>query len=661
MNSAWYQLGTLGVAVVVALPVAVLVGSAEPAAFLPAAPASQSGGSADEPARIFDHRQHVEEEEIDCTMCHLGAEDEERPGMPILNLCRLCHEKPEDEAEEDLAASLFDAEGRYAAEVFSALSDDIVFSHLQHVEVGMDCAECHGDMATNTSVDRSVAPRMNDCSACHVSRSQPNRCTTCHVDGGRALYGYHCTVCHGIEGRGDGPVADLLQPAPRDFGSGRFRLISTTNGVPTQGDLIATMRNGMPGSSMPPWEWLAEEDLSALALHVRGLAIEGQVADLLLWAEEEQEDLTEAEAREIALDKMTPGEPIHVGDVGASAPWDPVTLEEGRRLYEQMCASCHGEDGTGNAPVNRSGSLKNEDGTPSTARDFTAGIFKGGATHADIVRRLTGGLPGSPMPATNFESTAQAAAVAAYVRSLVKPGTPERVVQRRRTIPVAYLPEKVPTDPTDPAWDRVEGAWISLMPLSWRDQRVEGVVARALHDGETIAVHLSWQDPTQDDDLLGSSPINDAAAIQISVEADPPLFAMDAADHPVDVAFWRAAGEGKDTEGDHPGPSSAAPSAESSQSLRARASCAAALRTQGPRTVVPRSGVPSTWTVRGTWNEGSWDVVFSRSMTAGVEGEPPLPPGLSALLAFAVWDGSFGDRSGQKSVSVWNRLEIAVR
>ena len=80
---------------------------------------------------------------------------------------------------------------------------------------------------------------------------------------------------------------------------------------------------------------------------------------------------------------------------------------------------------------------------------------------------------------------------------------------------------------------------------------------------------------------------------------------------------------------------------------------------QGFGTVGPRSGAPSSWTARGTWNESYWDVVFSRSMSAEIEGEPALSPGLSAYAALAVWDGTFRDRNGQKSVSVWHRLEVA--
>ena len=130
---------------------------------------------------------------------------------------------------------------------------------------------------------------------------------------GRALFERHCSVCHGMEGRGDGQAAYLLHPAPRNFASGRFRLVSTKNGVPTQRDLIATMRRGMPGSAMPPWAWLAEEDLWSVASYVRHLAVEGQIVDFLQWAEEEDDELTEAEAREIVVERMIPGEAIEVG------------------------------------------------------------------------------------------------------------------------------------------------------------------------------------------------------------------------------------------------------------------------------------------------------------------------------------------------------------
>src|SRR4051812_39861455 len=64
---------------------------------------------------------------------------------------------------------------------------------------------------------------------------------------GRALYIQNCRCCHGEEAHGDGPAAIMLDPRPRDFNLGKFRLITTASGVPTRDNLIHTIRNGMAG------------------------------------------------------------------------------------------------------------------------------------------------------------------------------------------------------------------------------------------------------------------------------------------------------------------------------------------------------------------------------------------------------------------------------
>jgi DMSO reductase family type II enzyme heme b subunit len=96
-----------------------------------------------------------------------------------------------------------------------------------------------------------------------------------------------------------------------------------------------------------------------------------------------------------------------------------------------------------------------------------------------------------------------------------------------------------------------------------------------------------------------------------------------------------------------------------SQSLPARPSEAEDLSAQGLGTVAARAAAASSWIARGQWKDGYWDVVFRRPIESPGSGEPALFPGLSGFVAFAVWDGALGDRNGQKSVSVWHRLELA--
>ena len=100
---------------------------------------------------------------------------------------------------------------------------------------------------------------------------------------GRApeIYRQQCAPCHGTDGFGDGKAAYLLRPRPRDFSQGKFLLVSTDNRIPTDEDLFRTIGRGMPGSAMPPWSHLAEQDRRALVRYVRALAFEGKVQRLM--------------------------------------------------------------------------------------------------------------------------------------------------------------------------------------------------------------------------------------------------------------------------------------------------------------------------------------------------------------------------------------------
>jgi len=59
---------------------------------------------------------------------------------------------------------------------------------------------------------------------------------------GRTIYAEHCAVCHGVNGRGDGPLARTMVPRPADFrvhlaeGHSDAQLFEwVSNGVPDTG------------------------------------------------------------------------------------------------------------------------------------------------------------------------------------------------------------------------------------------------------------------------------------------------------------------------------------------------------------------------------------------------------------------------------------------
>lgn len=88
------------------------------------------------------------------------------------------------------------------------------------------------------------------------------------VQDGKALYvRYGCTVCHGMDGHGDGPISYTLKPPPRDFRDpGAYRI---GRDVVT---IARTLRDGMPDSpSMVPFPHIKDEERFKIAMYVASL------------------------------------------------------------------------------------------------------------------------------------------------------------------------------------------------------------------------------------------------------------------------------------------------------------------------------------------------------------------------------------------------------
>jgi mono/diheme cytochrome c family protein len=230
---------------------------------------------------------------------------------------------------------------------------------------------------------------------------------------GAKLYAQHCASCHGERGDGAGTTSPFLDPPARRFGEERFRLISTANGVPTDNDLLAVLRDGIPGTAMPAFAQLSEGERRALVSHVRELTRERLFARIFRKAEEEGgADPTEvAEAVEAIL---RPGTPVETpAELSAATP---ESVAHGRQLYQQNCASCHGPEGRGDGPQVKD--LRNENGWPTRPRDLTRGVFKGGNEPERLYARIVLGMPGTPMPASTSLTPQEVGDLINFVLSL---------------------------------------------------------------------------------------------------------------------------------------------------------------------------------------------------------------------------------------------------
>lgn len=85
------------------------------------------------------------------------------------------------------------------------------------------------------------------------------------IANGEALYATQCSVCHGMTGAGDGPVASGLNPAPANF------VDPETSSVLSPFKVYNTMVYGIAGTGMPSFPQLSDEEKWDVAFYVMSL------------------------------------------------------------------------------------------------------------------------------------------------------------------------------------------------------------------------------------------------------------------------------------------------------------------------------------------------------------------------------------------------------
>lgn len=481
------------------------------------------------------------------------------------------------------------------------------------------------------------------------------------------LFARHCALCHGSDGRGDGFATPHLFPPPRDFGRGQFRLVSTTNLVPTDDDLVGVLRRGMPGSAMPSFAWLPESELRGLARYVRALAEDGLAADLAAEAAAEADPHGVRSARADAQRRMQPGAELELPPPTELAASD---LARGKELYAQNCAPCHAEDGRGSdlAPH------WTDDGTFVWARDFTAGVLKGGGSREAIARRVSLGLPGTSMPGFTPASPRDLDALVAHVQSLVADGAEDRLVQSRASLYAARVDDGFPKASDDAAWRAAGEVGVSLAPMIWGSDAILNARLSALHDGETLALRIAWSDPKNDLPADDDEPGIDGVAVALSAESAPPVFGMGSRAHPVDLWHWRADRMVNQTglldllesppQVRHdpffePSKLDVRPLYLPAVGPDAPTDEVRSIRAQGAETLQGAHSTPLEVLANARWGDGTWRVVLTRPFDSRYENAVDLAPGAELQLALAIWNASAPGSLAQKSVTIWHQLVLA--
>lgn len=96
---------------------------------------------------------------------------------------------------------------------------------------------------------------------------------------GERVYDTYCIGCHGKDGRGTGEAAPFLNPKPRNFVEEDFKYFhfGEAGPLPSDDSLKITVRNGLPGSSMPAFALLADQEIKDVTAYIKSLRAGGWV------------------------------------------------------------------------------------------------------------------------------------------------------------------------------------------------------------------------------------------------------------------------------------------------------------------------------------------------------------------------------------------------
>ena len=509
---------------------------------------------------------------------------------------------------------------------------------------------------------------------------------------GRALFAQQCAICHGDTGDGQGKFAYLMNPRPRDLQKGDFKLSSTENQIPSDEDLLRTISRGMPGSAMPPWGHLPQSDLDALVKAVRHINVSAVRKDL-----QQRVKAGQLKQNEVAAELASRTKPSKPLQIPAEPDFDNLRWFNGRRVYLQACAECHGKDGH---PVAEAVKFDFE-GYPVPPRSFVNGIFKGGSDGHQLYARIVKGIKGTPMPGyAGTYTDDEVWDLVHYIQTLAREGAQERAQLKQGTFVAARVMGKLPDGPTDKAWQRARSLYVGMTPLWWDENRIEGLIVRALHNEKDLAIQLSWIDPTNDDRAVRTDEFRDGVAIQFAMSSNPPFY-MGAAGKGggVNIWYWKAdrhknlaSGKYQDVDAAFPNRAvdmypeqkyktppgkTGAPwpiqdvkkhdkkfiTSWGAGNIVADPNLKTSVETltaRGPGTLSSRPANIQFVQGKAVYERGVWFVQIQRSMkpAEGSKDERAFKTGDYLPLSFAIWNGSAGDRDGKKNISIWQKLVI---
>jgi hypothetical protein len=143
--------------------------------------ASSSQGFAPLQPIDFPHPRHVQTLGMNCLYCHYTANKSPDPGLPAVGTCMGCHtlvgaQRPAIDGQKARKSVEIEKLTSYWAKKqpiewirIHKLPEYVHFPHMRHVNAGVTCQTCHGQIQGMARVYQNASLNMGWCVNCHVN------------------------------------------------------------------------------------------------------------------------------------------------------------------------------------------------------------------------------------------------------------------------------------------------------------------------------------------------------------------------------------------------------------------------------------------------------------------------------------------------------------
>jgi hypothetical protein len=163
-----------------------------------------TGRSPVQPIR-FPHPVHVNALKMNCVFCHFAVGKSPDPGLPAVGTCMGCHQLiAADRPEVQKLAAFFNKKQPVPWVRVHKVPEYVHFPHMRHVNAGVTCQSCHGQVNNMPQVFQYASLNMGWCVSCHVNGYSPAEGLRAAgyepdqaaLDAPRKRATYDCSNCH---------------------------------------------------------------------------------------------------------------------------------------------------------------------------------------------------------------------------------------------------------------------------------------------------------------------------------------------------------------------------------------------------------------------------------------------------------------------------------